>query len=368
MSPAIALADEIKRRVPEAQILFVGSRRGIEASVVPQAGYPIRTIQVIGFRRSLSLEIFKFPLILASALVQAARVIALFRPGLVIGTGGYVSGPIGFMASLYGVRLVIQEQNSYPGITTRLLAPRASQVFLTYPESIRHFRNKQKLYVCGNPTRGTIGAIDRETAIATWGLDQAKRTVMVTGGSQGAHRINEAVLEALPYLAPYLARFETLQILWQTGPRDYETIRQKVSGHKLAIRVLDFIDDMASAYAAADLLVSRAGANTLAELTICGLPAILIPLPTAAAQHQEKNARVLADSGAAHLLLERTLTGEILAQHIIQLLEHPETLAEMGQKSLALGKPDAAGSIIDALFSADSSQGSKGPKSHDFLV
>jgi UDP-N-acetylglucosamine--N-acetylmuramyl-(pentapeptide) pyrophosphoryl-undecaprenol N-acetylglucosamine transferase len=279
-------------------------------------------------------------------MVQAARVVDRFRPDLVIGTGGYASGPVALLAAMYGIPLAVHEQNSYPGVTTRLLARRASQVFLTYPESVGHFRSRRRLYVCGNPVRGAIGGVDRATAVARLGLDGSRQTLMVTGGSQGAHRINEALLDALPRLA----RLQTLQIVWHTGKRDYQLVKEEARRHTLPILVQDFIDDMPSAYAAADLLVSRAGANTLAEFTVCGLPAILIPLPTAAAHHQETNARVLADAGAACVLVEQALTGQELAEQIIGLLQDPGRLEEMRRASSALGRPDAARRIVDLLL------------------
>lgn len=350
VTPAIALADEIRRRVPHAEILFAGSRRGVEARVVPQAGYSIRTLHVIGFRRAVSVGALKFPLVLAVGLAQAARLVRRFRPDLVVGTGGYASGPVGFVAALYGVRLAIHEQNSYPGVTTRLLAPAASQVFLTYPRSVAYFGDRRKLHICGNPIRAAIGGVDRQTALDRLGLDHSKQTLVVTGGSQGAHRINEAMLSALPDLL----RPGTLQILWHTGWRDYERIQQRVREHGSAVSVRDFIDDMPAAYAAADLIVSRAGANTLAELTACGLPALLIPLPTAAAHHQEHNAQVLADAGAATVLAEQALTGKTLAQHIIGLLGRPRSLDRMRRASRSLGRPDAAERIVDRLLTPES--------------
>lgn len=343
--PAIALADEIRRCAPETEVLFVGTARGLERKVVPQAGYPLRMISVIGLRRQISWEWFRFSFALMNGLREARRLFRAFRPHLVIGTGGYVSGPVGFIAWWFDVPLVIQEQNSIPGITTRLLALIADQVHLTFPESARAFLRKHPLQVSGNPTRADIGSIDRTEAHRRLGLTQDRRTLFVTGGSQGAHSINVALSEALDSLTA-----SGIQVFWQTGERDREWASQVASRYGGSVRAQGFVD-MPTALGVADLVLCRASATTLAEITRCGLPAILVPYPYATAHHQERNARSLVEAGAAELILDRELTGERLAEKVSALLRDAERLARMRRASRSLGRPLAARRIVEAAWS-----------------
>ncbi|OPX22631.1 MAG: undecaprenyldiphospho-muramoylpentapeptide beta-N-acetylglucosaminyltransferase, partial [Candidatus Latescibacteria bacterium 4484_107] len=318
--PALALADAVRKRAPEAELLFVGTERGMERNAVPQAGYPIRMISVIGLRRQVSWEWLRFPFALMDSLRETRRIFRAFRPHLVTGTGGYVSGPVGFMAGWFGVPLVIQEQNSYPGITTRLLALLADQVHLTFPESERYFLRKRNLQISGNPTRSEIGSVDRTEARKRLGLAQDKPTLCVIGGSQGAHSINVALSEALDRLTA-----SGIQVLWQTGERDYQWASQVSAHYGNTVRAQGFVD-MPTALGAADLILCRAGAMTLAEITRCGLPAILVPYPYATANHQEHNARSLVEAGAAELILDRELSGERVGERVSALLEDRERL------------------------------------------
>ncbi len=339
--PALALADALRRHAPETEILFVGTERGMERHAVPQAGYPIRMISVIGLRRQVSWEWFRFPFALNHSLRETRRLFRAFRPHLVIGTGGYVSGPVGVMAGWFGVPLVIQEQNSYPGITTRLLAWLADQVHLTFPESERFFLRKRNLQVSGNPTRSEIGSVGRTEARKRLGFAQDKPTLCVIGGSQGAHSINVALSEALDRLTA-----SGIQVLWQTGERDYEWASQTAARCEGAVRAQGFVD-MPTALGAADLVLCRAGAMTLAEITRCGLPAILVPYPYATANHQEHNARSLVEAGAAELILDRELSGDLLTEKVSALLKNTERLARMRRTSRSLGRPMAAQEIAD---------------------
>ena len=339
--PALALADAVRKRAPEAELLFVGTERGMERNAVPQAGYPIRMISVIGLRRQVSWEWLRFPFALMDSLRETRRIFRAFRPHLVTGTGGYVSGPVGFMAGWFGVPLVIQEQNSYPGITTRLLALLADQVHLTFPESERYFLRKRNLQISGNPTRSEIGSVDRTEARKRLGLAQDKPTLCVIGGSQGAHSINVALSEALDRLTA-----SGIQVLWQTGERDYQWASQVSAHYGNTVRAQGFVD-MPTALGAADLILCRAGAMTLAEITRCGLPAILVPYPYATANHQEHNARSLVEAGAAELILDRELSGERVGERVSALLEDRERLDRMRRASRSLGRPMAAQNIAD---------------------
>ena len=326
--PAIALGDEIRRCAPETEILFVGTEKGMERNAVPKAGYPLRMISVIGLRRQISWEWFRFFFALMNGLREARRLFRVFRPHLVIGTGGYVSGPVGSMAWWFDVPLVIQEQNSYPGITTRLLASIADQVHLTFPESTRAFLRKHHLRISGNPTRSDIGSIGRIEARKRLGLTQDRRTLFVTGGSQGAHSINVALSEALDSLTA-----SGIQVFWQTGVRDYAWASEVTSRYGGVVRAQGFVH-MPTALGAADLVLCRASATTLSEITRCGLPAILVPYPYATAHHQEWNARSFVEAGAAELILDRELTGERLAEKVSALSGDADRFARMGRARL----------------------------------
>jgi len=343
--PAIAIADEIRRRRPDADILFVGRRQGLEDKVVPLAGYSIWPIRAQGLPRRLSLGAILFMGISLLALLQSVGVIARYKPSLVVGTGGYVSGPIALAAWLFGIPVVIQEQNSFPGLTTRLLAKIARQVYLAYPQSLRYFSKSDKLIVSGNPTRNAIGTVTKRKAAKRFSLDPSLKTVLIIGGSQGAHKINQAFLEALDRIL----EAENLQVIWQTGREEYQSIRSAVAGYGPAVIVFDFIDDMASAFGAADIVVARSGATTIAEITRCGLPSILIPYPYATGRHQELNAQTLHDSGAAIVIPDHRLNGPELAQTLIRLLSDEVALSRMANRSRSLGHPEATDKIVDCM-------------------
>lgn len=341
--PAIAIADAIRRRCPDADIRFVGTRRGLEMRAVPRAGYPVEIVPVIGLRRSISLDLVRFPFVLVAGLVRAFRIVRRFRPDVVICTGGYVSGPAGVAARLLGAPLVLQEQNSFPGLTNRLLARIAFQVHVTFPESRVYLRGKGE--VSGNPTRAEIGTVGQPEGRSRMGLRPDLPTLLVFGGSQGARGINLAVGQALPALL----EGQGLQILWQTGQSDLESASRQALPFGDALKVLPFIDDMAAALAAADLAVCRAGATTIAELARTGLPAIFVPLPTAAQDHQTKNAQTLVQAGAARMIPQCDLDGPRLAGAVRGLLNDTEARRQMADRMRAFGIPDAADRIVDAM-------------------
>jgi UDP-N-acetylglucosamine--N-acetylmuramyl-(pentapeptide) pyrophosphoryl-undecaprenol N-acetylglucosamine transferase len=341
--PAIAIADEIRRRCAGAEVRFVGTRRGVEARAVPRAGYPLDFIPVIGLRRSLSVDLLRFPFLLAAGLVGAYRAVRRFRPGVVVCTGGYVSGPAGVAAYLQSVPVVVQEQNSFPGLTSRLLAPVADQVHVTFPESREHFGGRGT--VSGNPTRAEFGTVGREEARGRMGLRTDLPALLVYGGSQGSRAINAAVGGALPELLAGRG----IQVLWQTGHLDFEPVSGKARPFGDRVIVRPFIDDAPAAFAAADLIVCRAGATTIAELARAGLPALFVPLPTAAADHQTKNARALVDAGAARMIPQRHLDGPSLARAVSDLLNDPEGRQRMSDRMRALAVPDAAARIVHSM-------------------
>jgi UDP-N-acetylglucosamine--N-acetylmuramyl-(pentapeptide) pyrophosphoryl-undecaprenol N-acetylglucosamine transferase len=341
--PAIAMATEFRKRYPKSRIVFVGTKSGMETKVVPRYGFELLCIPARGLVRESYLANLMLGYHLLGGLFSSWRILNLKRPHLVVGTGGYVSFPVVMLAALMKVPTMIQEQNSCPGISTRFLARFSDRVCLSYPDSTSHFPVGSKFRVTGNPVRPEVTQGNRMEALRALGLDKDKKTIFIFGGSQGARAINRVLLECLSSLRP------EWQILWQTGERDLAEISQKTRGCPLKCAVYPFIHEMESAYAAADLVVSRAGALTLAEITACGKPSILIPYPFAAADHQKHNARILQEAGAASVILERDLTRERLTSEIFSLLSDERTLRRMAEASRKLGRPDATSRLVDEM-------------------
>lgn len=346
--PAIAIADDLKRIDPDAEILFVGTKNKIEARVLPQKDFNFKPIWISGFQRSLRLQNILFPIKVLVAMMQSLNIINKFKPDVVIGTGGYVCGPVLFVASLRGVKTVIHESNSFPGVVTRLLSKRMNRVFLTFDETKKWLKTTKNIEVTGNPTRYIIGKISRKEGIKYFGLAESKKTLLVFGGSLGAVSINNAILNILDTLIQ-----NNVQLIWQTGEKDYDRINlilsEKKSDNSKSIWSGKFIDKMEYSYAAADVVVCRSGATTIAELTRTGKPAILIPYPHAAADHQTVNARTLVDAGAALMVTDKD-AGSKLGEMILNLVKDENLCSEMSGKSLMLGKPDAASVIANKII------------------
>ncbi|HEY2955798.1 MAG TPA: undecaprenyldiphospho-muramoylpentapeptide beta-N-acetylglucosaminyltransferase [Candidatus Eisenbacteria bacterium] len=343
--PGIAVAEELKRRHPEASILFVGSRRGLEAQAVPSAGFPIRFVLSRGLPRRAW---WRWPgALLANAIgfFQSLWVVGTERPDAVLGTGGYVSGPVALATWMLGRPLILQEQNSIPGIANRWLARLADEVHLSFVEARSYFGRKDNLKVSGNPVRAHILSGDRSQAFAEFGLAPGKPTIFVFGGSRGAHRINEAALEAMRRLKDRV----DVQFILQTGREDFEWAKGVVEAERLPARVMAFLQRIHMAYAAADLVVCRSGAMTLAEIAVCGTPSILVPYPHAAHDHQVVNAANLVDRGAAAVIPDRELTGERLAKEIAHLLSDRQALSRMSANARTFARPDAAERIAASL-------------------
>ena len=336
--PGVAIAEEFRRRSTENEVLFIGTKRGIEARVLPQVGFPLATLEVEGIKgrgiaRSMA-ALAKIP----PSLIQSSRIIRGFKPRVVIGVGGYASGPAVLAARFMGVPTAIAEQNAIPGETNKILGRFADRIFVSFPETAGWFR-KDRVLVTGNPIRAAIaGAPRRERKPGE------SFTILIFGGSQGAHRINVAVLEALPHLGDLKGR---LRIIHQTGKDDVEAVTQGYRDQEMEAKVLPFITDMAAAYREADLLVCRAGATSIAEITASGKAAIFIPFPFAVNDHQTKNAELLVNRGAAAMIPERDLTGESLSGVIRRLAQDPGKIEEMERKAAGLGNARAAADIVD---------------------
>ena len=345
--PGIAVAEELRRLRRDAEVVFVGSRRGLEAVAVPEAGFRLRTMITRGFPRRAW---WKWPLAAVAVVVgffQALGIVASERPDVVLGTGGYVSVPVALAAWCLRRPLILQEQNSIPGLANRWLARIAVEVHLSFVEARSYFSRKDHLKVTGNPIRAHVLSGDRGTAYAEFGLQPGRPTLFVFGGSRGAHRINEAALDAMRRLK---GRVDVQWIL-QTGREDFEWAKQIVDGEKLPALVLPFLTRIHMAYAAADLVVCRSGAMTLAEIAACGTPAILVPYPYAAHDHQAVNALNLVDRGAAAMIADRELTGERLAQEIAHWLSDRPALSQMSSNARRFARPDAAEKIARSLVS-----------------
>ncbi|MDE3155002.1 MAG: undecaprenyldiphospho-muramoylpentapeptide beta-N-acetylglucosaminyltransferase [Acidobacteriota bacterium] len=338
--PGIAVARELLRREPDAQVSFAGTARGLEARVIPREGLALDLIRSGGLKgKSIGARLRGLALLPASA-IDAARLLARRRPHLVVGVGGYSSGPVVLLAALRGIPTLLLEQNAVPGLTNRLLARVVDAAAVTYDSSLPYFGAKG--FVSGNPVRA--GFFAQEDGHAHDERPGQPARVLILGGSQGAHAINLAVVAAAPRLA---AAGPSLALTHQTGAADLELVREGVGRAGLVARVEPFLHDMEREMGSADLVVSRAGATTLAEITAAGRPSILVPLPTATDDHQRKNAEVLQQAGAAELLPQREMTGKVLADRVLALAADPARRRRMGRAAAGLARPDAARLIAD---------------------
>jgi UDP-N-acetylglucosamine--N-acetylmuramyl-(pentapeptide) pyrophosphoryl-undecaprenol N-acetylglucosamine transferase len=340
--PGIAVARELMARVPDASVTFVGTAAGIEARVVPREGFPLDLIRSGGLKGKSLADRARGASLLPLGLVDASRIVTARRPDLVIGVGGYSSGPVVMIAALRGVPTMLLEQNAVPGLTNRILARFVRAAAVTFDSTAAFFG--PKAFVSGNPVRPEFLAAagsQKESAVD----DQTSETrVLVFGGSQGAHAINVAMVEAAAQLA---AGGSPVRLTHQTGERDVEMVRAAYRQAGLQADVEPFLYDMGRQLGRADVIVCRAGATTLAEITAAGKAAILIPLPTATDDHQRKNAEALADAGAADVLLQQDMTGPVLAERVLTLARDRDRRARMARAARALARPDAAKVIVD---------------------
>lgn len=342
--PALTIADTIRELEPAAEILFVGTQHGLEKDLVPRAGYSINFINVQGFKRSLSLDTVRSFYKLFTGLNGARKLLDDYKPNLVIGTGGYVCGPVCFLAALKGIPVCVQEQNALPGVTNKILSHFVKRIFLGYSEADKYFQGKARKVFTGNPVRAEILQHTRGEGLKAFGLDPGKMTVLIAGGSLGAASMNKAALS----VERSLSGRGDVQILHATGKNNYGAYMaaaEKTGGFGDNIHVTPYLYDMPLALAAADLAVFRAGAIGLAELTARGIPSILIPYPYATANHQEFNARALEGAGAAEVILDKELTGEALQEKIEDLLLHKDRLLAMKMAARKAGRPGAAQEI-----------------------
>ncbi len=339
--PAIAVADEIKKLKPESEIIFVGTKSKIEGRIVPKLGYGFKSIWIKGFARKFNMENLLFPIKLFVSLMQSLFISFRFRPKVAIGSGGYVAGPAIWGASVLGAKVILMESNSYPGVTTRLLERYADELHIAFEDSKKYLRHPEKLKVTGNPVRTELGSSNKEEAKKFFGLDESKTTVLVLGGSLGAASINEAVASCVEELEK-----KSLQVIWQTGKNYYPKYK---SINFDSVKILDFIEDMNKAYSACDVLVARAGATTIAELTVLGIPSILIPSPHVAENHQYFNAKSLSDNNAA-MLIKDSEVKDILKNRILELAGDKSLQRTLKENAIKLSKPEAANVIAKSAI------------------
>jgi UDP-N-acetylglucosamine--N-acetylmuramyl-(pentapeptide) pyrophosphoryl-undecaprenol N-acetylglucosamine transferase len=342
--PGISLAQAMMGAYPSCEVLFIGTERKVDRTALNSLGFTTTTIKSQGIKGKNFLSIIKALLQQPIAFWQAVKIIRKFKPDLVFGVGGYVTGPVILASRLLGVTTCIHEQNSIPGLTNKLLGHIANKIFVSLPGSEKYFP-KQKTILSGNPVRSNIIKESREPKTIS---EQEPFTLLILGGSQGARRLNSLMLEAAENSLSKLSPPPI--IIHQTGGQDEDTVRMKYAELGLKARVQAFYSDMAEIYSQADLIISRAGATTLAELTVFQKPVILVPFPYAADNHQEINGRYLVEAGAGIMFSQEELTGEILGNEINRLLGNKEILADMSKKSGMISKPEATETIINACM------------------
>jgi UDP-N-acetylglucosamine--N-acetylmuramyl-(pentapeptide) pyrophosphoryl-undecaprenol N-acetylglucosamine transferase len=343
--PALAIANAWMDKHPDSEILFVGAQGKMEMQKVPEAGYSIKGLPVAGLQRKLTFANLSFPIKLWRSLRMASKIVKEFQPQLVVGVGGYASGPVLYAAQNKGIPTLLQEQNSYAGLTNKLLAKKAAKICVAYPDMERFFP-KEKLKLTGNPVRKDLLDLagKREKGIQVFGLDGNRKTVLVLGGSLGARTLNQAMLKHMVDLEK-----EGYQVLWQSGKfyfKDMELALEKAG--LTHIHLLEFIREMDLAYAAADVIVSRAGALSVSELCLVGKPVIFIPSPNVAEDHQTKNANACVKQDAAVLLTDADAVANF-KEYIDDLLQHEDKAQALATAIKKLAMPDAADALVHEL-------------------
>jgi len=340
--PAIAIANELQNRFPNAEVLFVGAKDRMEMQKVPQAGYEIVGLWISGIQRRLTLSNLLFPLKLISSLWKSRTIIKKFKPDVVIGTGGFASGPLLKMANVKKIPTVLQEQNSFPGITNKWLAKEANKICVAYDNMDRFFP-KNKIIKTGNPVRQDLLSISgkREQAIAKYHLESDKKTILIIGGSLGARRINQLIEKELDFFAA-----QNVQLIWQCGKLYYKDYKKYDNMDN--VQVHEFLDTMDLAYAAADIIISRAGAGSVSELCIVGKPVLFIPSPNVAEDHQTKNALAIVSKGGAKMLRESELEVEF-ENTMASLMAAKQEQEELGNAIKKMALPNATSEIADEI-------------------
>lgn len=344
--PAIAIADELKSRFPNAEFLFIGAKDKMEMEKVPQSGYKIEGLWISGISRSSILSNLKFPFKLISSLKKSKKLISQFRPDAVIGTGGFASGPALYAASKMGIPTFIQEQNSFPGITNKKLCHKAEEIYVAY-EGMEKFFPKEKIYNTGNPVRKSLfeKIISQEEAKKELGLDPSKLIILSVGGSLGSRTINNFWTQN----AQNIINSQNIQLIWQTGKLNYQELINNDISKNPDIYISEFIKDMATAYTASDIIISRAGAIAISELCVAGKPTVLIPFPYAAEDHQTKNAQQLVNHKSALMVKDTEVSSKLLPE-LSKLIQDEELRKTLKQNIIKLAKPNATQDIVNHII------------------
>ena len=346
INPGIAIAREIKTREPDAEILFVGTENGLEGNLVPREGFNIEFIEVRGFKRKLSIDTVKTIGKLLKSFGSIRKIFREFKPDAVIGTGGYVCGPVVFYAAMKKIPTLIHEQNAFPGITNRILSRYVDEVAISFEESRTRFKGKARITLTGNPIRNELFLLDKEKAREKIGLPKDMPLVVVFGGSLGAEHINDCVKDMIIHHGKEIS----YKLILSTGIRNYENVMNEIKNPLPEnIQIVPYIYNMGEVLAAADLAVTRGGAITISELSVLGVPAILIPSPFVAENHQEYNARALENKGAAVVILQSQLTQEILYGQIEKLIKDKELQKRMASAARKNGIKNAAPAIYELI-------------------
>jgi UDP-N-acetylglucosamine--N-acetylmuramyl-(pentapeptide) pyrophosphoryl-undecaprenol N-acetylglucosamine transferase len=343
--PAIAIADAIRERDTDVSFLFVGTRDRMEWETVPRYGYDIKSVWISGFHRRLTIQNALFPLKLLISLIQSLSILLRFRPDIVVACGGFASGPVGWVAEKMNIPVVLQEQNSFPGVTNRLLAKKASVIFTAFEDAEKHFPS-EKVRLLGNPVRQSLKQKNKKESLSVFQFDEGREVLLILGGSGGAKALNDIMEKEISRIHNDLG----LSILWQCGDKYLEGLKERLNLNEYPnLRLTAFIDDMPAAYGAANLVVTRAGAGTCSELMNIGKPAILVPSPNVAGNHQEKNALSLTREGGAKILNEKDLENEFVNQ-VKDLIFDPAKLEQMSDAMKKIAKPNAARHIAQEIL------------------
>lgn len=347
--PAIAVARQCEIEDPDSKFLYIGGTKGLESTLVPQEQIPFQSIEITGFRRKLSAENIKTVIRFLKGVKASKRMLAEFKPDVVIGTGGYVCGPVVYAAAKLGIPSIIHEQNSIPGLTNKFLSRYVSTVAVSFEGSERSFPKAKRVIYTGNPRATTVQSANKERGFASLGIPMDSSVVLVVGGSRGAKAINDAMIE----MAPQLEKLKHIHFVYVTGEHYFEKTREEIRSRLGSmpnhLHVLPYVHNMPEVLAATSLIVNRAGASFLAEITSLGIPSILIPSPNVTNNHQEANARQLEKAGAAKVILEKDLSGKRLFQSIEDIMGDFQVQREMSGQSRKLGKPDSANLIVEEM-------------------
>lgn len=353
INPGLAVANSIKDKYPDSNIMFVGTKSGLERDLVPNEGFKIEYINVQGIERKITLNNLKTAMLAGAAFFQSCKIIKKFKPDVVVGTGGYVCGPVVLAASFKKIPTVIHEQNVFPGMTIKMLSKIADITAISYEESRKYINTKKKVVVTGNPIRDKILTEDYLNSRKKLRIDK-EPLILAFGGSLGAEYLNKSFIEFIKIIYPE----QKYNLILGTGPAQFDYVKKRLSkygipvGNNGKIRVLPYIFNMEEVLAASDLVICRAGAITLSEITAVGKPSLLIPSPYVADNHQEYNARALERAGASIVLKEEKLDGKVLYHQVNKLINNKPELEKMGKKAKELGKPEATNKLVKIVLSS----------------